>query len=349
LSRQNVFPYTEEQYGAPYLHVHRADFHRILTEEAIRLGVEIHLDSTVIGVDFQKPSVFVKGKSEFVVDVVIGADGLKSVCRKLLLGRQDPPHLTGDLAYRIIVKADDMRNHAELRALVEKPCINYWMGPDSHAVCYLLQGGSLYNIVLIRPDNLPGMVNKARADLQEMRDFFKNWDPRLRALLDLVQETSKWRLQNSEEMLTWSHPNGRFVLLGDACHATLPYLAQGAAQAVEDGAVLGALFEKVQEKSQLPDLLLIYEAIRKARTTQVVKGSTSLRDIFHMNDGPQQQERDRQLLEQEPFEGFPNRWADPVFQSFLFGYDAYVEAYRAWRTYLHGRFPGTAGRFRAHL
>lgn len=130
---------------------------------------------------------------------------------------------------------------------------------------------------------------------------------------------------------------------------TFLFSAQGAAQAVEDGAVLGALFEKVREKSQLPDLLVIYEAIRKARTTQVVKGSTSLRDIFHMHDGPQQQERDRQLLEQEPFEGFPNRWADPVFQPFLFGYDAYVEAYRAWRTYLHGRFPGTAGGFRAHL
>src|SRR5882762_2074428 len=92
---------------------------------------------------------------------------------------------------------------------------------------------------------------------------------------------------------------------------TFLFSAQGAAQAVEDGAVLGALFEKVQEKSQLPDLLVIYEAIRKARTTQVVKGSTSLRDIFHMHDGPQQQERDRQLSEQEPFEGFPNRWADP--------------------------------------
>ncbi|KAL2011840.1 hypothetical protein VTN00DRAFT_4558 [Thermoascus crustaceus] len=349
LSRQNVLPYAEERYGAPYLHIHRADYHKILTDEARRLGVTIQLDSKVTGIDFEKPCVFLKGKPDFFADIVIGADGLKSTCREALLGRPDPPHLTGDLAYRIIVKAEDMKKHPALLDLVQQPSINYWMGPDAHAVCYLLQGGGLYNIVLICPDNLPELINMAKADLQEMRDFFKDWDPRLKILLGLVQETSKWRLQNSEEMSTWSHPSGKFVLLGDACHATLPYLAQGAAQAVEDGAVLGALFEKLQKKSQLPDLLIIYEAIRKSRTTKVVKGSTALRDIFHMHDGPRQQERDRQLLEQDPFEGFPNRWADPVFQPFLFGYDAYVEAYRAWKKYMDGQFPGTAGRFQPSL
>lgn len=155
---------------------------------------------------------------------MIGADGLKSTCREALLGRPDPPHLTGDLAYRIIVKAEDMKKHPALLDLVQQPSINYWMGPNAHAVCYLLQGGGLYNIVLICPDNLPELINMAKADLQEMRDFFKDWDPRLKILLGLVQETSKWRLQNSEEMSTWSHPSGKFVLLGDACHATLPYL-----------------------------------------------------------------------------------------------------------------------------
>jgi len=98
------------------------------------------------------------------------------------------------------------------------------MGPSSHAVCYLLKGGDLYNIVLVCPDNLPELVNTAKADLQEMRDYFVNWDPKLRALLDMVQETSKWRLQNSHEMYTWSHDSGKFTLMGDACHATLPYL-----------------------------------------------------------------------------------------------------------------------------
>ncbi|EEP80851.1 conserved hypothetical protein [Uncinocarpus reesii 1704] len=349
LSVQNVLPYTENQYGTPYLHIHRADYHRILLKEAIRQGVEILLDSTVIGVDFGKPAVHLKGKPDFHADVIFGADGLKSACREALLGHPDPPRLTGDLAYRIIVKAEDMRKHPELSEFLEQPCINYWMGPDAHAVCYFLQGGGLYNIVLICPDNLPELVHIAQADLEEMRTFFEKWDPRLKVILDLVQETKKWRLQNSEEMASWCHPSGKFALLGDACHATLPYLAQGAAQAVEDGAVLGAMFEQIEDKSQLSDLLAIYERVRKSRTTRVVRGSTALRDIFHMHDGPGQEERDRVLLNETPFEGFPNRWADPVFQRFLFGYDARAEGMRAWNEYKNGKSPEAVNGFESRL
>jgi salicylate hydroxylase len=224
LSKQNLVPFAESAYANPYLHIHRADFHKILVEQAEKLGVGMKLGCTVTGIDFDKPAVLIKGQPEFRADIVIGADGLKSACREALLGHPDPPRMTGDLAYRILVKADDMRKHADLIDLAENPAINYWMGPDGHAVCYLLKGGVVYNIVLLCPDNLPELVNTAKADLQEMRDFFENWDPRLKTLLGLVQETSKWRLQNSEEMMRWSHPNGKFVLMGDACHATLPYL-----------------------------------------------------------------------------------------------------------------------------
>lgn len=219
-----MVPFALDNYGVPYLHIHRADYHRILVDEAVRVGVKIILDSAAIGIDFQKPSVQVAKKPDFHADLIIGADGVKSTCREILLGRSDPPHMTGDLAYRILVKAEDMRSHPSLRDLVEKPAVNYWLGPHAHVVCYLLKEGGLYNIVLICPDNLPEMVNTAKADLQEMRDFFQQWDPRLKLLLSMVQETDKWRLQNSREMKSWSHPSGKFTLLGDACHATLPYL-----------------------------------------------------------------------------------------------------------------------------
>ena len=224
LSKQNMVPYAEERYGVPYLHIHRADYHRILVVEAERLGVKLQLGSKVTKIDFDTASIHIYDKPNFHADLILGADGLKSVCRQSLLGHVDPPHLTGDLAYRIIIKAEDMKKHHDLRELVEKPAINYWMGPQGHVVCYLLQGGGLYNIVLICPDNLPEMMNTVKADLQEMRAFFAGWDPKLRILLELVQETTKWRLLNSEEMESWSHPRGKFALLGDACHATLPYL-----------------------------------------------------------------------------------------------------------------------------
>ena len=219
-----MLPFAEDRYGAPYLNIHRADYHAILVEEAKRLGVTILLGSTAVGIDFEKPSVKLAKGHDFHADVVLGADGLKSVCRQALVGRSDPPHFTGDLAYRIIIKVKDIKKHPDLWELVEKPALNYWMGPRSHVVCYLLQGGSLCNIVLICPDNLPDLVSTAKADLLEMQELFRHWDPKLRALLGLVQETSKWRLQNSEEMNSWRHPSGKFALLGDACHATLPYL-----------------------------------------------------------------------------------------------------------------------------
>lgn len=224
MSVQNVRPYTRDRYGAPYLHIHRADYHKKLVAEAKRLGIYIRLDSPVTSIDFETPAIDIKGHQSLKVDVIIGADGLKSVCREALLGRPDPPHLTGDLAYRIIVKAKDMMKHPMLNELVQQRSINYWMGPNAHAVCYFLQGGELCNIVLICPDDLPESVHIAKADVQEMKTFFEDWDPRLKSLLELVQDTYKWRLQNSEEMATWSHPSGKFTLLGDACHATLPYL-----------------------------------------------------------------------------------------------------------------------------
>ncbi|KAH0840886.1 hypothetical protein AYO21_06212 [Fonsecaea monophora] len=350
LSTQPLIPHCESAYGYPYLHIHRADYHQILVEEAERQGVEIRLDSFVTGIDFDLPAAHIRGQAQpFTADLIVGADGLKSVCREALLGRPDPPHLTGDLAYRIVVPAEAMKAHPLLRDLVAVPNINYWLGPDAHAVSYLLKGGNLYNIVIACPDNLPELVNQQKADLDEMHALFAAWDPQLRALLTLCNDTSKWRLQNSREMPSWSDQRrGRFTLLGDACHATLPYLAQGAAQAVEDGAVLGHLLERIESRAQIPDVLGIYEAVRKPRATRVVNASSQLgRDVFHLHDGPRQRERDRQMIawQDRPFEGYQNRWRDPVFQPFLFGYDCRDVVDDAWARYQQGRFPGTMGKF----
>ncbi|KAI5777577.1 hypothetical protein EDC01DRAFT_759834 [Geopyxis carbonaria] len=332
LNRQPMLPYAEETYGAPYLHIHRADFHKTMVSTATELGVDVRLNACVQAIDFSKPSVTLATGETIECDLVVAADGLKSKCRELFLGHADPPRLTGDLAYRIIVKAEDMKKDPVLEPLTRVPVINYWMGPDSHAVCYLLQGGGLYNIVLICPDNLPADTAVVDADIGELRGLFANWDIRLQRLLGLVQQTFKWRLQNSEEMDSWVHPEGKFALLGDACHATLPYVAQGAAQAVEDGAVLGGLLAHVSraDRNNLRPLLDCYEQLRKKRTTVVVKGSSHCRDIWHLHDGPEQEKRDATLLADEPVEGFPNRWRDPVFQKFLFGYDAFAEVDKAW-------------------
>lgn len=88
-----------------------------------------------------------------------------------------------------------MRKDPDLAELTTVPMINYWLGPSAHAVCYLLKGGEVYNIVLICPDNLPEGVAQEAADLDELSAIFETWDPRLQKLLGLVQQTFKWKLQ----------------------------------------------------------------------------------------------------------------------------------------------------------
>lgn len=226
-----------------------------------------------------------------------------------------------------------MKKDPLLRELTEVPYINYWIGPDSHAVCYLLRGTNLYNIVLLCPDTLPPNTTIAPATREELTQLFSTWDPRIQRLISLVSSTQKWRLQNSVEMPHWTHASGKFCLLGDACHATLPYLAQGAAMAVEDGAVLGGLLAGVCKadaaNGSLGVLLREYERLRKSRTTRVVQGSSALRGVFHMRDGEEQRERDRKLL--GPPEGSPMPWRNPDVQKWLFGYDAEKVVRDAWR------------------
>ena len=188
-------------------------------------------------------------------------------------------------------------------------------------------------LVFSAPDDLPPNVNTAKGDVEEMRATFGDWDPKLRLLLSSVNTCLKWKLQNSDPsaLATWVHPHGTFCLLGDAAHATLPYLAQGAAISVEDGGVLGGLLGKIRSKNDLPRVLALYEQLRRPRTSRIVIGSTKQQDIFHMRDGAAQKERDRVMLTQNPPQpGHPNQWADPVMQGFLFGYDADVEVEQAW-------------------
>lgn len=338
----------EQEYGGPYWHIHRADFHRALVDRATELGVEMHLNHTLSdillpsdGHPVEFPTAIFANGARITADLIIGADGLRSRTRELILRRPDPPHNTGDLAYRILVRKSDMEAYESvhgpvgLTELLKEPQITFWLGPQAHAVCYLLKGESMYNVVLLTPDTLPDHTNIAPADPAEMRGFFANWDPRLRAILEIALEKGvhpiqKWRLQNSRSIPTWRRGGG-LVLLGDAAHATLPYLAQGAALAVEDAECLSLLISRLTSREQLPDVLEMYESLRKPRAEEVVKASTEMRGVLHMPDGAEQERRDRVLLgyedrrrrglerRQDAGGGFAMRWADGAFRGWLFG------------------------------
>lgn len=213
----------EHRFGTKYFNIHRADVHGDLVEAAEALGVTFRLGATVKDIDLDTASVLLKSGEIVKGDVVIGADGLNSTCTEILLGHKMPRLPTGDLAYRLTVQESDMRKHASLHELLEKSTTDYWMGPDAYLVGYLL-GDGVYNIALICPDTLPEAVNISRATPQEMQELLQGWDPRLQILLSLVKQTQKWRMLTSSEMENWGHEAGRFVLLGDACHACLPHM-----------------------------------------------------------------------------------------------------------------------------
>ena len=224
LHNQRYVPSLETRYGFPYLQIHRADYHRILVEEARRLGVSIVLGAKVMGVDFERTALTIQTQPgvEVVFDLVLGADGLSSMCREAVVGHVSPPHRTGDLAYRMVIKAEDMKQESHLNKFIRNAALNFWMGPRGHLVGYSLRKEGLYNIVAICPDDLPELVNTMQCELDEVRDIFREWDPKIGEMFDLVQHTTKWRLMTGSELAAWS--KGNFTLLGDACHATLPYL-----------------------------------------------------------------------------------------------------------------------------
>lgn len=333
---QQLVPDVKDVYGSPYWHVHRADFHKALVEVAEREGVEIILNAEVTRMDFDKNAVVLADGSEVHGDLVIGADGLKSATRTSMSGNPNMAYNTGDLVYRLIIKTSKLRKIPELQFLT-KPGLHFWFGPQMHVVIYLLQGGESCNVVIASPDVLPPDVNIAPADLPELRELFKDWDPMFQKLVDTIDSVAKWRLQNSREMDTWVHSTANFTLLGDSAHATLPYLAQGAAQAVEDAAVLTGLLSKLQSKEEIHDALLVYEKIRKPRASRVVEMSTYLGEqVYHLEDGPTQVARDKQLLER-PIKSNPFVWADPYLREWLFSYDAFAEADKGWADFKAGR------------
>lgn len=345
LSKANLIPHCRQIYGTPHLDVHRADFHTVLLNAAKSLGIELKLNSPVTHIDFSK--MYVYAGEVYSADVILGCDGAKSVCREMILGYSDPLRRNGDLGFRVVLDAKKLREDPALQDLLDPPQINAWFGPHAHVVSYLLAKDDLFNVFLGGPDYDTGeILGPQEVDMSELRERYKDWDPRLRALLDIADKSRKWPMLQTSEIFSWNHPEGKATLLGDAAHGMLPYLGQGAAMAMEDAAVLGTLFAKCQKAAQLPDILTIFEHIRKPRATEVRKRSREMRATHGYPDGPLQQERDRQLA-LEPFEGWPNAWADPVFQKWLWGYDAFEEAERAWEKYMDGRFPGTRGFWRA--
>ena len=237
----------QEKYGTPYYLIHRADLIDGLVKAARTNATNINIktSSRVVEYDYNRPAVKTEQGDWCVADLVISAEGIKSCARKDINGAPMEPRDTGDVAYRILVPVEPLLEDPTTRELVTEPWATHWLGPEAHAVGYPLRGGELYNIIIDITHNTDcgepvGEDDwKKQADNTELIERFKDWNAPVRKLCSLTGEYLKWKLVDFHEPLKrWVHPSGKIALLGDACHPMMPYLAQGAAQALEDAACL---------------------------------------------------------------------------------------------------------------
>jgi salicylate hydroxylase len=275
------FPLADEHErlnGAPYNQLHRADLHDLLAAKARDFNKDVvRLNRRVVSFEETAGGVelFFADGSRARGDLLIGADGVKSAVRAQIAGA-DHATYTGDAAWRLTLPADQLPDNFMGQVM------SVWMGPGRHVVCYYLRGGALLNFVgLVETEEISEESWTAKFPWERLKADFAGWHQNIQTVIDKADRDScfRWSLYYRPPIAIWS--TRRATLLGDAVHATLPYLAQGAAMAIEDAAVLT---RALQSTDSLADALRLYERNRIDRTSRIVKGSDANRTLFHMRD-----------------------------------------------------------------
>ena len=276
----DAFPLSDEHlalHGAPYNQIHRADLHdllaarvRALKPDAIRLG------KRVTGFAEERDGVVVNFADGTGArgDLLIGADGLKSAVRDGICGAM-PAFYTGDAVWRLVVPTERLP-----RDFVEQ-VMSVWMGPGRHAVGYYIRGGALFNFAgSVETEDVREESWTARFPWERLMADFAGWNRTVQTIIERADRHAcyRWSLFRRPVPDVWS--SARTTILGDAAHATLPYLAQGAAMAIEDGAVLARALDRADA---LPDALALYQRNRVERTRRVVDQSNAMGRRFHLH------------------------------------------------------------------
>jgi salicylate hydroxylase len=262
-----------ERYGFPYITIHRGDLHSVIAQALLQAKPgAIHLNRKCVGLSQSNSDVELHFENGAPVQagLVIGADGVHSVVREHLFGASKP-EFCGIIAWRGVLPMQ------RVPATISRTIGTNWVGPGGHVVHYPLRGGTLLNIVALqeRDDwkvegwNVAGTTDEVLNDL-------RGWHPDLQAVFRAVDVPYKWALALRPTMDAWSI--GRCTLLGDACHPMVPFLAQGAVMALEDGLVLARAIEKYGMQAEA---LSHYETARRERSNKVVAGSAAMIPRFH--------------------------------------------------------------------
>ena len=256
-------PMPESLFGAPYLCMHRGDLHQALLD--VLPNDIVHAAKKLVGLDQKSSRVtlrFDDGTSA-QADAVIGADGVHSLVRDLIVGPDEPIH-KGRIAYRAVFPSALMGGVDVGRSRTK------WWGVDRHIVIYYTKRdrSEIYFVTSV-PESAEWLTREswsAKGDVRELRAAYDGFHRDVRAVLDACPDCHKWAILEREPLPRWS--DGRVVLLGDACHPMTPYMAQGAATAMEDAAILARCVAEVGG-DDVPGAFTRYEAHRKPRTSRI--------------------------------------------------------------------------------
>jgi salicylate hydroxylase len=305
LQRAPLNPRCEELYGAPHLTVHRADLLSIIA--AGFPAERVHLGHRLVGLASKSEGVeaWFENRRRVAVDLLVGADGIHSTVRAALLG-EEAPRFAGCVAYRGLVPAERI---ADLGLEIGSQS---WVGPGGHFVHYFVSRGRLLNFVgWTEHDTWSREDWTDRATVARALAAFEGWHPQVRQIIAAAETCFVWALFDREPLPRWSL--GRITLLGDACHPMYPFMGQGAAQAIEDGATLAACLGAAGPTDPT-ETLRRYERLRRPRVTRLQEMSRANKVRFHLPDGPAQEARDAEWARASDRSPDALRW--------LYGFDA---------------------------
>ncbi|MEF7617530.1 FAD-dependent monooxygenase [Aquincola sp. MAHUQ-54] len=267
-SRLPMGDQAERQYGAPQLTIHRADLLAALAEAFPAQRVRFATRAQLIEPQAGGVAVRFADDSEATqLDVLVGADGIHSVVRSAMFGAERP-RFTGVVAFRAVVPTERVKHLPDIAAFTK------WWGPnpESQIVTFPLnQGRDTFIFATTAQDSWHEESWTTPGSVDELRGFYAGFHPDARALLDACDTVLKTALYERDPLPHWAQ--GPLVLLGDACHPMMPFMAQGAGTAIEDAVVLSRCLAGLASAAEVPAALRRYEAMRRERASQIQVGS----------------------------------------------------------------------------
>ena len=266
LSEIPLGEYARKTYGASYLTVHRGDFHQLMVD-AVPSGA-IRYDKKLTAIQERDRDVLLRfaDGTTAEADIVIGADGVNSVMREHMLGTELPRY-TGYVGHRAVFPASALAKYD----YSFDPCVKWW-SEDRHMMVYFVteKQDEYYYVTGVPQAEWDMSKAWVPSSQEEMREAFDGYHPMVQSLIDACSEITKWPLLERDPLPLWSR--GRLVMLGDACHPMKPHMAQGAAMAIEDAAMLARCFKAVGLEDY-ETAFALYRANRIERASRVQKVS----------------------------------------------------------------------------